>query len=363
MEQQVKCTTHRLKWQQLDYKKRLKIEVLYKSGKSSKQIAVALGYSVRTIQRELARGTVTVKRVKPDVYAAIVPTTREYNVFTEYSADAAQKLHDELASYKGKQLKIGNNHAFAEYIEEKIIKEKLSPYAALQRAKQENKPFAGLVSVKTLYNYIDANLFLNLTNKHLWVKRNPKKRDYGHVRPAYNNLKGRSIDERPAEVLGRQEYGHWEFDTLVGKGKVCLLVMTERKTREQLVRKLKSRSQLEVANALDKLERRFGAEGFRRKFKSITVDNGGEFLNQSLIEESVFSKDKLRTTVYYCHPYCAWERGSNENANKFIRRFIPKGTSLADYSESEIRRIENYINNYPRKLFAGYPANSLYQTA
>lgn len=91
---------------------------------------------------------------------------------------------------------------------------------------------------------------------------------------------------------------------------------------------------------------------FSKVFKSITVDNGSEFKDFIGIEQSIFLSEK-RTYLFYCHPYSSWERGSNENNNKLIRRHIPKGTNLDNISNTEIKNIEKWINNYPRKLF-GY---------
>ncbi len=257
-------------------------------------------------------------------------------------------------SYKGKQLKIGNDHALAAYLEQKVGKDRMSPYAALEQAKIDKMSFAGAICVKTFYNYLDQNLFLNISNKDLWIKRKSKKRKHHRVRPAYNNKKGRSIEERQAEIKQRTEYGHWEMDTVVGKGNTTLLVITERKTRKEIIRKIPSRSQKAVESAINKIERQMGAKAFRKEFKTITSDNGSEFLDQKAIEHSCINKSK-RTTMYYCHPYSAWERGSNENANKLIRRFIPKGANIAEYSEKEIERIEHYINNYPRRILGGAP--------
>jgi IS30 family transposase len=363
--EQLKNNTKRKTWQQLNYRKRLKIEILHKEGRKASEIALAVGYSKRTVERELKRGTVTVRHLIYDPIAVIanVPQhKRQYKQTQVYSADAAQAVADEANSLKGRQLKIGNNYEFADYIEEKIVKQGYSPYAALAQAKLDNKLFANLVCVKTIYNYIDNDVFLNLSNKQLWVKKNKKRRKYKKVRVAHNNVKGRSIEERPKEILKRLKQGHWEGDTLYGKGRECLLVLTERKSRKELIFKLKSRTQAEVKKALDKLEKRIGAKAFRKTFKSITFDNGSEFLNQSEIEKSAINKKLNRTTVYYCHSFASWERGSNENANKLIRRFIPKSSSIANYSNKEIKAIENYINNYPRKLLGGYPPNSLYTT-
>lgn len=90
------------------------------------------------------------------------------------------------------------------------------------------------------------------------------------------------------------------------------------------------------------------------------MDNGCEFINQELIEKSVITKKK-RTTAYYAHPYRSWERGSNENTNKIIRRFIPKGANIGNYSKKEIKTIENWINNYPRKILKYKTAIEVYE--
>lgn len=139
------------------------------------------------------------------------------------------------------------------------------------------------------------------------------------------------------------------MDTVIGqqKKKPCLLVFTERLTRFELIMQLKSKTQSEVVKALNRLER--NNKNFKEIFKTITVDNGVEFLNPVLLEKSCHTKAK-RTTVYYCHPYCSSERGSNENANKLIRRFIPKGQSMKGIQKHDIAKIQNWINNLPRKI-------------
>ena len=103
-------------------------------------------------------------------------------------------------------------------------------------------------------------------------------------------------------------------------------------------------------NALDKLEQECGTELFRKLFKTITVDNGTEFADAEGIAASIDGSGTKRTKVYYCHPYSSWERGSNEVTNKMIRRKVPKGSNFDNKTEEEIRQIEHWINNYPRKL-------------
>ncbi len=95
-------------------------------------------------------------------------------------------------------------------------------------------------------------------------------------------------------------------------------------------------------------------------FKSITVDNGVEFLDMAGLEKSVYDKLSKRTTIYYAHPYCSWERGSNENNNKLIRKFIKKKTDIKTFSSSYIKKIQDWINNYPRKLFNYKSANDIF---
>jgi len=89
------------------------------------------------------------------------------------------------------------------------------------------------------------------------------------------------------------------------------------------------------------------------------VDNGSEFLNSKALERSVKRPGIKRFKLYYAHPYSSWERGSNENANKLIRRFIPKGTDIGKYRHKDIQRIENWMNNYPRKIHGYKTANEM----
>jgi len=235
-----------------------------------------------------------------------------------------------------------------------------SPDAAIGRIRLEGRNFKTSICTKTVYNYLDAELFLGISNKNLYVKKSGAKRPYKKRSVALNNLKGTSIEERPSEVNARDIYGHWEMDCVVGgtnKGKGALLTLTERCSREEMIFKLRSKSQDCVTKVLDKLERKIGTASFKEKFKTITVDNGAEFLHFGKLEASTRKKNDKRTRIYYAHPYSSWERGTNENLNKMIRRFIPKGSSIDKIPESMIRRIENWLNNYPRRSL-GYKTPS-----
>lgn len=236
-------TTKDRKNKHLIEKERYKIEGYLKDGKKAWRIAELLGKSERTIQREIKRGTVTL----------LDSELREYKA---YCADTAQRKYYENAANKGRGYKIGNDHEFVEYIERMIIEEKYSPDAVIGRLKLEGNPFKTTICTKTLYNYIDAGLFLHLTNKDLPVKKDGKKRSYRKTRVALKNLKGTSIEERPKEIESREEYGHWEMDCVVGgqkKGKGVLLVLSERKSREEIIYKMNGKSQECVKKAMDSL--------------------------------------------------------------------------------------------------------------
>ena len=147
------------------------------------------------------------------------------------------------------------------------------------------------------------------------------------------------------------------MDTVVGKQgtKTVLLVLSERVMRKELIFKIPSKSQAAVVKVLDRLERKMG-KLFEETFKTITCDNGCENLDFEGIERSIRNK-KRRTKVYYAHPYSSWERGTNENINKMIRRFIPKGIDISEFTSKQIEQIQHWINNYPRRIFNGLSAN------
>lgn len=320
---------------------------MLKEGLKPYEIARRMGKGVRTIEREIARGKIRLQNY--DL------TYRE-----EYCADAGQRIYDEISRNKGPGLKIGKDHKLVKYIENKIIRDKYSPDAVIGEIKEKGIKFKTEISTKTLYNYIDrGDVFLNLTNKDLPVKSEAKKRDYKRVKIPHKNLKGISIEERPPEVNTREEYGHWEMDCVVGKreGKgAVLLVLSERSIREEIIIKMPSKTQESVVAAIDALERRYSKK-FKEKFKTVTVDNGSEFLDFEGMQRSIKMLGEQRLTVYYAHPYSSWERGTNENSNKLIRRFIPKGTDIGIISKVKIKYIEKWMNNYPRKIL-GYKSAS-----
>jgi len=317
---------------------RYKIEALLQGKTKVKEIAKILGRNKATIYREIKRGTVS--RLQSDL------TEKK-----QYRANAAQNYYVKQGRNKERSLKIGKDRRLEKHIRKKLIKDKYSPDAIIGEIKEQGLKFEGIICTKTLYNYIDAGIFSGISNKNLWEKRKRKKRGYKTIsRVSRANRMARSIEERPEVVNSRVEYGHWEGDCVKGPlgTKEGLLTLTERKTLEEIIIKLKRMTQKEIRKAINRLERKYGVE-FKIKFKTITFDNGVEFLDWKSLEISVLEPGKQRTITYFAHAYSSWERGSNEVQNRMIRRFIPKGTNIADISRQEIKRIEKWMNNYPRK--------------
>ena len=152
------------------------------------------------------------------------------------------------------------------------------------------------------------------------------------------------------------------MDCVVGRrsSKNVLLVFTERLTRKELIYKIPDKTKTSVVKIIDRLQSRFGSS-FSQVFKTITCDNGIEFVDAHGIQ---FDKSgNKRVELYYCHPYTSCERGSNENQNRLIRKHYPKGCTFTRVTRSDIVKLENWINNYPRKLFGWRSSNDMFAAA
>lgn len=333
-----------IKWED-----RLRIETLLNAGHKPQEIANLLGFHHSTIYRELKRGKA--KRRNSDWTESEI-----------YSPDLAQARAEENKKKKGRPLKIGRDYKFVRYVEKTVGDDKNSPAVALAEIERKGLQFDTQICLTTLYNYIKGGMFLNLTMADCPYCV-PKKKGRKKRKVQKRLSAGTSIEERPIEILDREEMGNWEMDTVVGgqgKSKKSLLVLTERKTRMEIIEILNEHTMSEVVRVMDKLERKFTEKGFRRVFKTITVDNGSEFKDWQGMERSRRNKRK-RTKVYYCHPYCSSERGSNENNNKLVRRFYPKGGSFDDVPRQDIKKLERWMNQYPRKMFGWKSAEEMFQ--
>ncbi len=327
------CNTNKRTFKHLTVYDRGMIKALLKEGKSINYIAKKLKRSPSTISREIRRGTTTQLRTNLTTYE-------------EYFPETGQAVYEKNRKNCGRRFKITQAEEFISYAEEKILKDKWSPDAVVgsckMDAKWQNKI---IVCTKTLYNYIDKGL-MKIKNIDLQLKTRIKTKKTG-VRKIKRKL-GESIEQRPEEVQGREVFGHWEIDTVLGKltHEPVIMTLSERKTRKNLLFLLNEKTSKEVNQCIDVLKERYG-NNFSKVFKTITADNGLEFSELSNKLQEYGSK------AYFAHPYSSWERGTNERHNGIIRRFIPKSKSLKDISLATVKRIEDWMNSFPRKIL-GY---------
>lgn len=320
-------------------KDRQYIEFALKKKIPIKEIAEDLGFSRVAIYEEIKKGK-TVQR-----------NSKTWNDEIVYLSDVGQQKHDEAMKNTGRPCKLSPDAPELKEVIDLIVNQKYSPEAATYRTKQK------YVCVKTIYNYIHKKHLIGVTVNHLpYAVEKKKKKEKEQKRPF--KIRGKSIEQRPKEVLYRDTYGHWEMDTVYSSHDdlTCLLVLSERMSREEIVIQTKDRTASSIIKSLNRLEKKMGAPAFRNKFLTITCDNGMEFSDFEAIENSCLNK-KNRTELYFCHPHTSSERGTNENINRMIRRWIPKGDDIGLYTEQEISHIEEWINNYPRKIFGGLSTN------
>ena len=258
--------------QHLTWENRIAIESLLKAKVSASQIAAVVGCSKRTVYREIQRGQCE----------QLNGTT--YEMYTIYSAQKAQNRADQMNDlHKGRPVKLCPE--LAAHLEDYIGTQHYSPAAAVREILLQGLALPQ-ISANTVYRYIYRG-YLHLCGLDLPVGRYNVKQKQGEQRPAKAHRNDRSIDERPPEVETREDVGFWEMDTVVGTSagpSRCLLVLTERKTRFEIVRVLESKTAREVLRVLRELRQEFG-EDFRKLFKTITCDNGCEFAAAKEMED------------------------------------------------------------------------------
>lgn len=306
-----------------------------------KKIAEIIGCCRATVYNEIKRGTFTARG-------------NLWQDENRYGYDVGQRVHRERMKHRGRKRKLSVDDPFLSDVAALILDKKYSPEAALYTLSDHK------LCVKSVYNYVYANLVKGVCVNNLpYAKPRKKKKDEEDTAKRKFS-RGKSIEERPKDILQRKEYGHWEMDTVYSSRDdlTCLLVLSERMTRQELIFQIKDRTSKSVIKALDQYERKIGSPAFRTTFRSITCDNGMEFADWEAIERSCRTKMK-RTITYFCHPYCSGERGTNENSNRFIRRWIPKGDDIGLYTKEEVQAIQDWMNNYPRRQFNGQSASDL----
>jgi IS30 family transposase len=286
-------------------------------GEAQNEIARRLGRNQGSISREIVRNT-GLKGYRPK--------QAHEKAQAQAKRDGPRRFTDEVRADAEARLKEG-----------------WTPAIIGGRARLEGRPW---VCAETIYTHIYADAKAGGT---LWkslprAKRKRRRRcprQDGRGRGQIPNQ--RRIDSRPAEVETRQTIGHWEGDLINGaNGTGNLATLVERRSRFTLVGRTDSKEAEEVTLKICALFKTLP----QRARQSVTLDNGKEFARHEEI-----ARDTVMD-VFFAHPYHSWERGTNENTNGLIRRLYPKKSSFAGIGRVEIRRIDMFLNDRPRKCLS-----------
>ena len=302
-----------MNYHHLTIEERCCIREFYKNGKTFREIAVLVGRNVSTISREINRNK-SFMNCKPAYY----PHTAQKKYLLRRSFCHRGMFWNEQVIY---------------YINDKL-RNTWSPEQIANTSCELKLP-----SFKTIYRWIYEKYLVNGDVKVLRKKGKTRKR----LGNGGRFTTGKSIRKRDKSVYKRKEFGHWEADTVVsgqGKTKYCFATFAERTTRYYIAIKMPNRngSSMEKAaiQALGSLP-----EG---AVKSITCDRGSEFANWRQIEKA------LNCNMYFADPYCAWQKGTNENLNGLLREFYPKGRNLERVSPITLKKNLALINARPKKV-------------
>lgn len=332
---QTDFNTSKTKFKHLLFHDRVLIAFMLNESYTQTRIAQELGVNRSTISREIERGSVL------QIVAG--------RSVLKYFAETAQTIAEKSWANVGRKPKFLSCSRFLAHADQLMKEENFSPDAVVGQAKDlELFSPEDMVCTNTLYRYIDSGM-LETRNIDLTLKMSRK--PHNTCARVNKRIFGKSIDERPAEINDRSTFGHWEIDcVLLKKTKErVLLTLVERVSRQSVIRIMEEKTAACVSKAMALLQREYGGS-FETIFKSITSDNGSEFAELSSCME------KTSTEVYYAHPYSSWERGANERNNGMIRRFIPKGCDPAIVTEEMVRKVEAWLNHYPRKIL-GYASS------
>ncbi|WP_346838697.1 IS30 family transposase [Microbulbifer sp. SAOS-129_SWC] len=224
-----------------------------------------------------------------------------------------------------------------------LLRKKLSPEQVVGYIRRFGL-MAKRISHETIYQYIWRDKAAGGT---LWTHLRQSSKQRRKRYKAYDSrgrlADKRHISERPVSVESRKYQGHWEIDTVHGRGSNhCIVTLSERKTGYVMIGKLPDKSTAALNKKVISLINRDPAG-----FKTITADNGTEFHQYKKIE----GRHDVR--FYFANPYHSWERGSNENINGLIRQYLPKTESMEGLTQQQCNQIANRLNQRPRKRF-GY---------
>ena len=312
------------RYQQITTEERYIISHLRSQGKGQSEIATELGRDRSTIWREITRNRSACNVYRP--------------------SKAVEKTNGRRVRSRKKPQYTEEQFALVE----RLLLKKWSPDQISKELRMK-----GLlnISYETIYRYIWKDKILG-GELHKYLRQSTKKRRkrYGSYDSRGIMAGKRSIDERPRSAENRSRKGHYEIDTMMGRGsKHCILTMVDRKTGYVIIRKLRSRTTDEVNTELLKT-----ISGERVKIRTITADNGTEFHQYSAVEQ------QTPVRFYFARPYHSWERGSIENINGLIRQYLPKTMPMTGLTQSACDEIASELNERPRKRYGYRTPNELH---
>ena len=325
---QLNCTENTTYSQCFDLTKRKMLEEWLKKRVSKAEIARRFNISRTALYKEIRIGTTTLyhHHTVQDPF---------------YNAVFSDEAHRELRKNRGLGPKITTK--IQKFIQDRILNH-FSPEVIVRELYSK---YNYKLCFKTIYNYFKSGvIYLPVKGKHIYRfkgRHSKKGRKRSHNKPPGSY----SIEERDECINNRTEFGHYEIDTVISQRKGSakrLLTFVERVTRKGFIMLVENGNMNTINREIKRLMKRHGL-----LVKSITSDNGSEF--KALVQIS------KKIPIYFAHPYCSSERGSNENFNRMIRRWIPKKSSFRNLTQDSVDVIEQLINNYPRKLLEWRTAN------
>lgn len=308
-------------YDQFTLEERCTIACLREGGQSIRQIAAALGRAPSSVSRELKRNT----------------------GYGEAAAYKPAQADDTAWSRRWRGSRLERDELLRNLVLDHLASG-WSPEQIAGRMKLEASPHA--ISHESIYRFVHAQI--KRTKDYRWRHFLPRGKSKRGRLPAphspFKSIKNRvSIHQRPKSVMARKSLGHWEADLLhPRKSGPAILVASERKSRFTLLAKLSGKHAGPVADQLAQ----WLAPLPKNRRRSVTQDNGTEFANHHKLNQ-------INIRTYFCDPHKPWQKGSVENTNGRIRRFIPRGTDPDSFSNDDLQTLAKCLNNTPRKCL-GY---------
>jgi IS30 family transposase len=290
------------------------------------------GLTVSEIARKLGRDKSTISR----------ELRRNVSPYWDYYIDESAQIWAERRRRAASRRYRLKNEAIRLYVREKLVAD-WSPELIAGRIRLDHP--GTRISHEAIYQYV---YHLEEPERNEYIRRlhrSHRRRRHRGKGQCKSRIPNRiAIDDRPKAVAGRKQMGHWEGDSMVSSQNTTVLYsLVERKTRLVRLVRIRGRDGTRTAAAVIRRLRPLP----QRARRTLTLDNGFEHTRHERIAKAIGVR------CYFCHPYSAWERGTNENRNGLVRHYFPKGTDFARLTRAEIERVESAINDRPMKCL-GY---------